>query len=104
MVRGPLYPLYLQASMCGGTYGDPSPLPYTGRPGGGGTVERERTGATRSLDLSRDRAAWSRDHSRAERGGDPPRHRLRDTSFIGRELRTLGLVGPMTLPIHVLND
>jgi len=32
------------------------------------------------------------------RGGDPLRHRSRDTSFIGRELRTLGLVGPMTLP------
>jgi len=28
-------------------------------------------------------------------GGDPPHHRSRDTSFISRELRTLGLVGPM---------
>ena len=29
------------------------------------------------------------------RGGDPLRHRSRDTIFISRELRTLGLVGPL---------
>jgi len=29
-----------------------------------------------------------------ERGGDPPRHRSRDTSFISGEMRTLGLLLP----------
>ena len=28
-------------------------------------------------------------------GGDPPRHRSREPSFIGGEFRALGLVGPM---------
>jgi len=78
----------------GGAHGDPSP-PYTGRSGGGGTRKRERTRYARSPDLLRHHTALSRDNTR---GGDPLRHRSRDTSFIGRELRTLGLVGPMTLP------
>ena len=30
-----------------------------------------------------------------QRGGDPPRHRSRDTNFIGEEMRALGLIGPM---------
>ena len=29
-----------------------------------------------------------------ERGGDPPRHRSRDTSLIGGEMRALGLLLP----------
>ena len=52
----------------GGAHGDPSP-PYTGRPGVGGTVERERTRSARSCDLLRHRAARSHDNTRAERGG-----------------------------------
>ena len=49
-----------------------------------------------SHDLSRDRAARSRDNTRAERGPpDPPRHRPCDTSFIGGVMRALGLTGPM---------
>ena len=47
--RGTLYPFLLhrdgdQAVTYGGAHGDPSP-PYTGRPGGGGTVDAERTRA-----------------------------------------------------------
>ena len=78
----------------GGAQGDPSP-PYTGRSGGRGTCNRERTQSSRSRDLIRHCAALSRDHIRAERGGDPPRRRSCDTSFIGGELRALSLVGPM---------
>ena len=77
-----------------GGAGDPSP-PYTGRPWDGGTLERERTRSARSRDLLRHLAARARDNTRAEKGGDPPRHRSRDTSFIGRELHALDLIGPM---------
>ena len=42
----------------------------------------------------RHRAALSRDDTRAERGGDPPRYRSRDTSLIGGEMRALGLLLP----------
>ena len=74
----------------GGAHGDPSP-PYTGTSGGGGTHKIERTWSAQSCDLLRHCAARSCDHSRAERGGDPPRHRSRGT----REMRALGLLGPM---------
>ena len=57
-----------RAKTYGGAHGGPSP-PYTGRPGGGGTLERERTQSARSGDLLRHPAALSRDHIRAERGG-----------------------------------
>ena len=56
---------------------------------------RKRTWAVRSRDLSRDRAAWSCDNTRAEAGGDPSCHMSRDTSFIGGEMLALGLIGPM---------
>jgi len=90
-----LYPILLhrdgaQAVTYGGAHGDPSP-PYTGRSWGGGTRKRERTRSARSRDLLHHPPAWSRDNTRAERGGDTPRHRSRDTSFIGGELRALGL-------------
>ena len=97
-----MYPILLHSdgaraiTYCG-AHGDPSP-PYTGQLGGWGQLMCKRTwGAARSRDLSRDRAAQSRDNTWAERGGDPPRHRSCDTSFIGGELRVLGLVGPMPL-------
>ena len=95
---GPLYPILLRrdgarAVTYAGAHGDPSP-PYTGRIGGGGTRKRERTLSARSRDQIRHRAAWSRDHSRAERVGYPPRHRSRDTSLIAGEMRALGLLLP----------
>ena len=40
----------------------------------------------------RHRVARSRDNSWAERWEDPPRHRSRDTSLIGGEMRELGLL------------
>ena len=83
-----------QAVTYGGAHGDPSP-PYTGRSGGGGTRKRDRTRSARSRDLLRHRAALSRDRI-WRRGGDPPRHRSHDTSFISGELHTLSLLGPMT--------
>ena len=63
--------------------------------GVGGTRKRERTRSVRSHDLLHHCAAGSRDHSWAERGGDPPRHRSCDTRQIGGEMRALGLLGPM---------
>ena len=82
-----------QASMCGGTHGDP---PHTQADlGVGGRV--------------RERELCPRDHMTCyvivrpchvtipgqREGGDPQRHRSRDTSFIGEELSVLGLEGPM---------
>jgi hypothetical protein len=78
----------------GGAHGDPSP-PHTQADLGVGGRVRERTRSERSRDLLRHRAALSHDDTWAERGGDPPRHRSRDTSFIGGELRALSLVCPM---------
>ena len=75
-----------QASMCGETHGDP---PHTQADLGVGGCVRER-----ELQLHH-HAARSRDQNRAERGGDPPRHRSCDTRQIGRDMRALGLVGPM---------
>ena len=78
------------------TYGEAhSSPPYTGRSGGGGTHKKERTRSALSRDLLHHRAALSRDRIQAERGGDPPLHRSRDTRQIGGEMRALGLVGPM---------
>ena len=45
------------------------PSPYTGSPGGGGTLERERTRSARSHDLLRHRAARSRDTDSANTHG-----------------------------------
>ena len=78
----------------GRSHGDPSP-PYTGRSGGVGTRKKERTRSAQSRDLLHHRAARSRDNPGLREGGDPPRQRSRDTSFIGGELRALSLVGPM---------
>jgi len=69
----------------------PTP-PYTGR--AGGTRKREKTRCAGSRDLLHHRAARSRDHIRAERGGDPPCHRSSDISVIGGEMRALGLLLP----------
>ena len=80
--------------LTGGSTEAPPP-PNTGRSGVGGTRKRERTRSPQPRDLLRHRAALSHDHIRAERGGDPLRHRSCDTSFIGGELRALRLVGPM---------
>jgi len=97
--RGPLYLILLhrdgaRAVTYGRAHGDPSP-PYTGRSGGGGTRKRERTRSAQSRDLLRHCVARSRDNPGRRGGGDPPRHRSRDTRQIGWELRALGLVGPM---------
>ena len=69
----------------------PPPL-YTGRSGGGGRI--------------RERELSPRDHMTCYvitrpchpggEGGDPPRHRSRDTRKIGGEMRVLGLLGPMS--------
>ena len=96
--EGPLYLILLHrdgawALTYGRAHGDPSP-PYTGRSGGGGTCKREKTRSARSRDLLPHRAALSRDHIRAERGGDPPRHRSLDTSVSSGEMRALGLLLP----------
>ena len=53
-----------------------------------------------SRDLSHDRMARSRDNTRAERGGDPLRHRSRDTSFIGGEMCARVFFAYSTLDIN----
>ena len=74
------------------------PPPYTGRPGGGGTVDRERTRSARSCDLLRHCAALSRDLIRVERGGTHKRHRRSDA----RARSTLALCRDLTVNTHRL--
>jgi len=51
------------------TYGGPTETPPHTQPTWGlGTVDAEENSAARSCDLSHDRAARSRDNTRAERG------------------------------------
>jgi len=82
-----LYPILLHRDGARAvTYGGPTeiPPPHTqANLGVGGQLMRKRTRAARQ-------------YPGGEVGGeDPSHHRSRDTSFIGGEMRTLGLIGPM---------
>ena len=79
----------------GRAHGDPSP-PHTQADLGVGGQERERELGPHDLVTCYVIVRPCQVTIPGQRGGgDPPRHRSRDTSFIGRELRALGLVGPM---------